>query len=442
MKKIFNIIALVALAAGSFAISSCSDETPAEKDAGKTPVIKYARDCDPAKADSLIVAASLGQKIAFVGDNLGDVQQIWFNDVKASLNPNYVTSNVIIVDIPNVIAGEVTNEARFITSSGIETKYPFEIVVPGPQILTADCEWTKEGENMTFGGAYFVDDPNVPITCTFAGGKTAEIVSFNQTSMTVTVPEGAQEGPVEVSTIYGKGSSKWYYKDTRNMMFDFNGVDGYSGLAFSGWHAPVISSGDLSIDKDYLLLNSDGSSIMTAAGGWDDSHFAFEFWPGDWNTPTSYPYEARKISSFIDFSDFMNMSIKFEMLIPDSNPWQAGAMQLIFTSVSTVSMGNAGTDIYGQAVAGCNNDFIGSTDTPRGMYAPWSESEAFSTGGKWITVELPLSEFVYDSNTTKAGKPLTEADFDGFTLFVTGGGRTGVDCYPMFYIDNIRVFQK
>ena len=88
---------------------SCS-ETDADKDKGATPVIKYARMCDIETADSLVVSASLGTRLAFVGDNLGDVQQIWFNDQKAKLNPTMVTSHTIIVDIPNVIPGEVTNK--------------------------------------------------------------------------------------------------------------------------------------------------------------------------------------------------------------------------------------------------------------------------------------------------------------------------------------------
>lgn len=438
MKKIFNIFAIAALAAGTFALGSCSEDTPAEKDAGKTPVIKYARVCNPEYSDSLIVQASLGSKIAFVGDNLGDVRKIWFNDVQASLNPNYVTSNVIIVDIPNVIASEVTDIVKFVTSSGIETEYPFHVVVPGPQILTADCEWAKEGDNMVLTGAYFVDDPNVPLTCTFPGGLEAKIVSFTANELTVTVPEGAVEGPIKVETIYGANESSFYYKDTRNMMFDFEGIDGVSGLEFSGWHAPTIESGELSLSGKYLFLG--GASLGNDS--WDDGHFSFEFWPGDWNTPTSYPYAARKISSFIDFSDYQNMSVKFELMIPAAHSWQACGMQLMFSSVSQVSMGNAGVDIDGKPVAGANNSFFQSNDFPRAIFSPWTATEAYNTGDRWITVEIPMSAFAYGPDNTAAGAPLTEDMFDGFTIFVYGGGKEGVDCDPYFYIDNIRVFKN
>lgn len=129
MKHIVQYTIFAVAAAMAFSVQSCS-ETDAESDRGATPVIKYARSCDVSEADSLIVSASLGARLAFVGDNLGDVQQVWFNDQKAKLNPTMVTSHTIIVDIPNLLPGEVTNEARFITSTGVETVYPFNVFVP------------------------------------------------------------------------------------------------------------------------------------------------------------------------------------------------------------------------------------------------------------------------------------------------------------------------
>ena len=177
------------LLAGGFA--SCS-ETDAEKDKGATPVIKYARVCDAELADSLIVSAALGSHICFVGDNLGDVQQVWFNDQKAKLNPTMVTSHTIIVDIPNNIPGEVTNIAKFITSSGNTVDYPFNVTVPAPRIDKMTCEYAHAGDIVTLSGAYFADDPNVPITVTFPGNIPAEIRSISQDALEIEVPEGSE----------------------------------------------------------------------------------------------------------------------------------------------------------------------------------------------------------------------------------------------------------
>ena len=155
MNKIIKIgmLSIGALVLGG-ALSSC-EQTDAEHDKGKTPVIKYARSCDIDKSDSLLVSASLGARVCFVGDNMGDVQQVWFNDQKAKLNPNMVTSHTIIVDIPNNLPGEVTNIARFITSKGTAVDYEFNVFVPAPRIDDVSCEYARAGEEMVINGAYF-----------------------------------------------------------------------------------------------------------------------------------------------------------------------------------------------------------------------------------------------------------------------------------------------
>ena len=68
MKGILNYTLLVAGIATGATMVSCSDETPAQKDKGATPVVKYVRPADIEHSDSLITAASLGQKIVFVGE--------------------------------------------------------------------------------------------------------------------------------------------------------------------------------------------------------------------------------------------------------------------------------------------------------------------------------------------------------------------------------------
>lgn len=444
MKKLVKYAAATLTAlmmAGSMV--SCSD-TDAEKDKGATPVIRYARVCDPQKSDSLVVAASLGAKIAFVGDNLGDVQQVWFNDQRALLNPTMVTSHVIIVDVPNTIPAKATNEVRFITSTGIETPYPFQVTIPAPRVDKMDCEWAPAGSQATFEGAYFVNDENSPLSIVFPGGKEAKIASYTQETVTFVVPEDAPEGPIKVNTLYGQCSTGFNYKDTRGMLFDFE-PDGITGLGLEGcgqgWHSPAYVSDDNSLSGIYIRLG-DGSATLSAKDPWDDGHFAFEYWPGSWNTPTDYPdRQGTRLTDIVDFSDFQKMSIKFEMRIPESSPWQAGALQLIFGGVDKISLGNAGTDIFGNTVAGCNNTYF-QQSIGRGIYRPWTTTQAFHTSGKWITVTMPLSECVYDINGGKAIIPLTKNDFSSLVLFVVKGGLEGVDCTPIICIDNIRAVRN
>ncbi len=438
MKHIVQYTVFAVAAAMAFSVQSCS-ETDAESDRGATPVIKYARSCDVNEADSLIVSASLGARLAFVGDNLGDVQQVWFNDQKAKLNPTMVTSHTIIVDIPNLLPGEVTNEARFITSTGVETVYPFNVFVPAPRVESMSCEYAQAGSTVVLKGAYFADDPNVPLTVEFPGGKEAKIVSLTQDVLEVVVPEGAVEGPVAVTSIYGRGESGFHYLDTRGMMFDF---DGLTGLGNHGWHNAPIEDDGSGISGNYMRLG-DGQTVLAGKDAWDDNNFSFEYWAGSWNTPTDYPErEGVRLFDIVDFSDYKNMSLKFELCIPSTAAWQACAMQLIFAGTDKVSMGNAGTDCFGNTVAGCNNSYFQS-DWARGLYRPWTATDAFHTDGQWITVSLPIADFVYNGDGAGAASFLgSEADFASLQIFLWNGGVDGVDCTPLLKIDNIRAVKN
>lgn len=433
MKRIFKYSLMAAAAVMAVTTASCSDDTDAKKDQGATPVIKYARPCDIQVSDSLLTSASLGARVAFIGDNLGDVQQVWFNDQKAKLNPTMVTSHAIVVDIPNNIPGEVTNKARFITGTGIEVDYDFFVSVPAPKVNTMSCEYAHAGDIVTITGAYFADDPNVPLTVTI-GGVEADIRSIDQNELAVVVPEGATEGPVVVTSIYGSGKSNFNYMDTRGMLFDF---DGLTGLTNHGWHAMPIEDDGTGISGNYMRLG-DGATTLQS-DGWDDNNFSFEYWAGSWNTPTDYPErDGVKLCDIVDFSDFNNMSIKFELCIPENAAWQACAMQLIFAPVTKVSMGNAGVDINGENVAGCNNVYF-QDGSARGLWRPWTDSEAYHTGGQWITVSLPISDFVYAQDGTGASSFLASSqDFASFQMFLWSGGVAGVDCTPLLKIDNIR----
>ncbi len=432
-KSIYSLPALatILLAGG---LASCS-ETDADRDKGATPVIKYARMCDAEAADSLVVSASLGTRVCFVGDGLGDVQQVWFNDQKAKLNPTMVTSHTIIVDIPNNIPGEVTNIAKFVTSGGTSTDYPFQVSVPAPRVETMSCEYARPGSVVKITGAYFADDPNVPLTVTFPGDIPAEIRTISQEALEVVVPECSEEGVVTVTSIYGEGESTFHYLDTRGMMFDF---DGLTGLGNHGWHnAPVENDGS-GISGNYIRLG-DGATTLAGADAWDDANFSFEYWAGSWNQPTDYPErEGVRLFDIVDFSDYNNMSLKFELNIPANAAWQACAMQLIFAGTDKVTMGYPGLDIYGNTVPGSNNDFF-QTSMARGLWIPWTANDAYHTDGEWITVSLPIKDFVYAPDGSGASTFLTSPeDFASFHLFLWNGGVTGVDCTPMLKIDNIR----
>lgn len=432
----FSLFCLIALVA-SFSMASCEDEPDKYEVADGLPTVRYIRSPYAVSADSLITEASTGTTICLVGENLRSIYELYFNDVQAILNSSYMTDNTVIVDVPQSIPTEVSNKMYMVTRNGETVEYDFSVTVPAPTLTTMSCEYAPAGSEVTITGNYFVDDPNVPLSVVFPGDiEVTKFTNISQSSISFIMPECTEEGAIDVTTIYGTTTSAFHYLDTRGMLFDF---DGMTGLGNHGWHDRTITSDETSITGNFVQLG-DGNTTLDAAGGWNDSQFAFEYWPGSWNTPTDYPEgEGIRLYDLADFSDYTNMSIKFEMYIPSSNPWSSGAMQVIFAGTDLVTYGNGGTDIYGNAIAGPNNTYFQNDELPRALYRPWTTTGSYHTDDQWVTVSLPISSnFIYGFNGGTATGTLSADDFASLVIFVTGGGVEGTECTPLIKIDNIR----
>ena len=424
MKRIFKSLFLfsaVVLTASVF--TGCKDEPDKYEISGGTPTIRYIRPVNVESADSLLTGAYMDNNICIVGENLRSITKMLFNDQEAKLVPSLITNNTLIVTVPGQIPGEVFNKIFMINNSNDTTTYDFKVLVPGPTINNMNNEWAKSGEQATIYGNYFVDDPNTPLTLTINGTK-IDLDEFDISHLTFTIPDGLEEGPIEVSTVYGKKKAKFNYHDTTGMLFnDFGTYDAgakSTGLTNHGWHAQKIVSDENSLDGSYLQLGD----VDIEDGTWGDSDLSFEYWPGDWDG--TFTGVNSRLSDMVSFADFANMALKFEVNIPSSNPWTNLSMQCIFSGDAQVTLPTA------------NNTFFNGTDYPRGLWTPWSKTGSYDTGGKWTTVTLPLSTFKYKNDGTPAGTPLTADCFTGLTLFIWSGVTSGTTCHPIIRIDNIR----
>lgn len=424
MKRIFKslfLLSAVALTASVF--TGCADEPDKYEISGGTPTIRYIRPVNVESADSLLSGAYMDNSICIVGENLRSITKMFFNDQEAKLVPSLITDNTMIVTVPGTIPGEVFNKIFMINNSNDTTTYDFKVLVPGPSINNMSNEWAKGGEQATIYGNYFVDDPNVPLTLTI-NGSTMPIEEYDISHITFTVPEGLEEGPIEISTVYGKKTAKFYYHDTRGMLFNdwgsYDAGEASTGLTNHGWHAQQIISDENSLDGSYLMLGD----CDVEDGTWADGNLSFEYWPGDWDG--TFTGVNSRLSDLVSFADFANMALKFEVNIPASNPWTNLSMQCIFSGDAQVTLPTA------------NNTFFNGTDYPRGLWTPWSKTGSYDTGGKWVTVTLPFSTFKYKNDGTPAGTPLTAENFTGLTLFLWSGVTSGTTCHPIIRIDNIR----
>ncbi|MCM1502801.1 MAG: glycan-binding surface protein [Bacteroidales bacterium] len=444
MKNIYEYLkplALTGAIVSGFAITSCQDEPDKYRMTDGLPVVHYVRPVNVEASDSLLTGAYMDNMICIVGENLRSTYELWFNDQKAILNTSYITDNTLLVTVPSTIPALVTDNMYFVTTAKDTVKYGFNVLVPGPTVSSMLCEYVPAGEEAVIYGDYFIDDPNVPLEITFSDDvKVTNIKSITKNALTFVVPDGAEEGKVSVKTIYGESEGNFHYLDSRGMMFDF---DGLTGLGNHGWHARDILS-DGGITGNYVQLG-DGETEMSAAGGWNDGKFAFEYWCGSWDDPQNVTSgDGIALHNLVDFSDFNNMSLKFEMFIPSSSPWSAGAMQICFEGYDKVTLSGKPIEGYDGPVAEANatvfnGDIAENGLWGRALYRPWASSGSYHTDDQWVTVTLPLSTFNYDreGNVTDnlASSP---ADFASLTFFVVGGGLDGTACTPIIKIDNIR----
>ncbi|MBR1406470.1 MAG: hypothetical protein IJ578_06015 [Bacteroidales bacterium] len=432
MKFGLMTVALFGLAMG---FTACEDEPDRFELTDGLPTIHYVRPIDVAVKDSLLTSAYMGNGICIVGDNLRSVYKLVFNDQEAVLNNSYITDHTLLVDVPSTIPGEVSNKIYFYNKKGDMVDYDFSVLVPGPTIASMSNEFALPGSVATLYGDYFIDDPNVPLTLEIGDTPVTDIKEISKGYIRFTVPEGAEEGEVSVKTVYGETTSVFHYKDSRGSLFNF---DSDPHPTNHGWHGQVIETDETALDGNFLRLGG-VDVLMDADGGWNDGNFSFEYWPGDgWGDVEDYA-TGKRLTDFVDFSDWENMALKFELYVPKANPWSAGSMQLIVGGVDKITGAASGIpDIDGTIVAGANNTYFNNDELPRGLYTPWVTTGSFDTNDEWITVTVPYSNFIYGASGVPAKGKLTASDFTSLTIFVWSGGNKGTECHPVIKIDNIR----
>ncbi|MBO4624209.1 MAG: hypothetical protein J5646_01780 [Bacteroidales bacterium] len=413
-------------------LSSCTsiDYPDRYKETSGVPTVHFVRYADK---DVIISQAAMEETICIVGENLTSIHDIYFNDQPAVLNTSYMTAHTLVVAVPKSLPTVQDDKMHLITRDSSVVLYDFKVLPPAPKVLSMSNEWAKAGEKVTISGSYLFP----PLTVQFPGAAEVEVAASTGSSFEVVVPEGSQPGKIKVTTASGTAQSIFQYKDSRGMLFNF---DNTVAPAPHGWHSAVIETDDTAISGNFLRFG-DPNVTLDAEGGWNDANFSFEYWPGDWDDPVTYA-DSPRLTDFADFSAWNTMALKFELYIPSSNPWKAGAMQLIIGGVDVITGGGEGVlDIYGKVTAGANNKFIsgdGVPQAPRALWIPWKDSGSYDTGDQWITVTVPYTEFNKKSDGTANSVDIKPESFTSLTIFVWSGGVTGTDCQPIMKIDNIR----
>jgi hypothetical protein len=378
MKSIFKFsmfLMLAIIAAGI--VVSCSDE---DLPNGGNPKISYVRITDPASSDSLLVAAGQGQMVAIIGENLGDVRQLWFNDQRAQLNPSFITNKTIITRVPTAIPTDITHSVKLIFGNGEELVYDFSVDISEPRIDRMKSEFVNTGQNAIIYGNYFYE----PVKVEFAGGVEGEIVSREDNLLEVVVPDGAQPGPITITTNFGVTESDFWFRDNRNIVASFDGTT--SGL----WHGPNYIKAS---DPDFENISGKFIRMKNnlSAWGW------FELYVGPANSDVALELKNIPQEAFSRPQDY---SLKFEL---NTLKTLAGAYIHMYIGP----------------------DMAGGRSTARYIWQP-----NIHTNGEWETVSIPWED-VKAANT----QLVYNANGYGVSIHFSGPNAVTGD----FAMDNLRV---
>jgi hypothetical protein len=372
LKKYTFFLLGICLLAGTF--WSCSD------DEGATPIIRYIRVTDPVSSDSLLVKAGQGQMIAIMGENLGGVRQIWFNNQQAVLTPTFITNTTVITRVPSEIPTEITNKLTMIFANGQTLDHDFTVDISEPQIDYMKSEYVNAGDVAIISGDYFYE----PLTVTFTGGATGEIVSVEDDLLEVRVPDGAQPGPITVTTNFGSTESTFWFRDNRNMIASFDGTTN------GWWHG---SSYVMNADEKITAIAGKFIRVNRELGPWA----WFEMYVGPANSDVAL--ELKNIPEEA-ISSPSNYSLKFEINTQKSLTGASIRMHI------------------GPNMAGDRN----------AVNYNWQPN--INTNGAWETVTIPWED-VYNAN----GKFAYNPNGYGISMHFSGPSAVAAD----FALDNMRV---
>ena len=381
MKKKYKSILLLTMAVAVAGIYSSCKKSDTQANTG-VPRIKYVRITDPKSSDSLLVGAFQGNLIAIVGENLENAREVWFNDQKASLTPTYITNTSILVSVPNPIPKEITNKLKIIFSNNDSLKYDFKVQVSEPTVSGMNSEYVLTGDVASIRGDYFYE----PLTVTFEGGVTGELVSVEDKLIKVRIPAGAMPGQITVTTNFGVTKSDFWFKDNRNIFL--------SSDPFTGWWNKdyVVLAGDVKAG-DPPAINGNYIRVKKPIAGWA------------WTEVAGGPADAMGAIS---------------KNIPDEAILKPSDYNLKF-ELNTIKPYNNNVLKINVGLLQQNND-------------AYQWKPPYDTKGLWQTITIPFEEIV-----ASYGAPLTVNPKGYWTrLLFHGGG--DLDCDMSF--DNFRIVPK
>lgn len=226
-----------------------------------------------------IEQADLTQYIIVQGKGLSAVSSILVNDIPVDMDEVYVEDTEVTFSIPRVIPGEVNNLVTL--SSGKETvTAPLVVYIPQLKIDGMYNEFTPAGEEMKIVGDFFdLYEINTESGQLFWGDQEMEITRAVQDTLYFQLPADAEAGTKVklVSPIAGEVYVPGKYKETGNMLCDYDPISGWGGSQYvSNGPEPAPISGNYShfklaaADAPDWDWSATTTIIMTGVTYWED----------------------------------------------------------------------------------------------------------------------------------------------------------------------------
>ncbi len=401
MKKIIVLLAAAFAAMSTF--TSCDDVTDCGCECSQ-PVVSKVELLDSAGVDYSNKSIPAGSAIVVMGENLGDVVAVKFGNKTADLKPAYRTENTLVFVVPTVTK---SCQGMLVTSSCpngyVQSK--LSIVVGAPTAYMFYNEFVASGDYLKVKGSSFVGD-SLEVDFVGTDGKTkavsgSDLIKKDEdgTELWVKVPaDVAESHPVTfVNKAEGKSSvSKIYFRDTRNMLVDFDKNIKYTySIGDSSAAGENYSVADYTYNGQKLTSLISNNYSTSAV-----NNYAIFGKTDDWKAIIYAPNSGEEdlLPNSNVFGTFLTDGVtrraedyvlKFEVYVPSAYPLQGVTLTIGFTRADESTMNN-----FRKYCAIVNFSKVlswGKNTTP------WSVAtvENMSTDG-WMTVTVPMSEFKWN----------------------------------------------
>lgn len=383
--KTIRYIWTLCLAFTALAFTACSDD---DNDSQSTPMTInkiFLEDVKSSVPDREVTFARLGQLLRIEGTGFSGLKKIYVNGYDTYFNNALMTDNNVWVTLNgNTPVDKAEADVRntiVLVKDGTQLTYEFTIRAAAPSVSYVDNTLPKAGEIVTVYGRNLQETSKI----TLPGGVEVTENIYNDEDgefYAFYMPAGVTEsGSIVSEGANGMAVTPAYFNFNDCYIIDFDGK-GVQG----GWSA-TYSSEDLVSDP---LGTGRGNVVMLIPQSRLDEggvNAGISSIPGWWTAGNDEPTDDwNRMTSFIPSDTQLGeIALQFDVYVPEE--WSGSGQMEITLQNNLSSYG------YGSTETTFTTNIQYPTAT---VWVPWlvdGKVVPYTTGNRWITVTIPLTQF-------------------------------------------------